>query len=62
MPRFERGAAGEGIRPIFDGGLRAVLEGDTTIKEVVRCIRTETRGLLLHLCYDLPFSLSLLSS
>ena len=26
---------------IFDSGLLAVLEGDTTIEEVVRCIRSE---------------------
>jgi hypothetical protein len=29
------------MRPIFDSGLLAVLEGDTTIEEVVRCIRSE---------------------
>jgi hypothetical protein len=28
-------------RPIFDSGLLAVIEGDTTIEEVVRCIRSE---------------------
>jgi hypothetical protein len=29
------------MRPIFDSGLLAVLEGGTTIEEVVRCIRSE---------------------
>jgi hypothetical protein len=29
------------MRPIFDNGLIAVIEGDTTIEEVVRCIRSE---------------------
>ena len=38
---IERTAVGEGMRPIFDSGLLAVLEGDTTIEEVVRCIRSE---------------------
>jgi general secretion pathway protein E len=38
---IERAAVGEGMRPIFDSGLLAVLEGDTTIEEVVRCIRSE---------------------
>jgi type II secretory ATPase GspE/PulE/Tfp pilus assembly ATPase PilB-like protein len=31
----------DGMRPIFDSGLLAVIEGDTTIEEVVRCIRSE---------------------
>jgi general secretion pathway protein E len=38
---IERAAVGEGMRPIFDSGLLAVLDGDTTIEEVVRCIRSE---------------------
>ena len=38
---IERAAVENGMRPIFDSGLLAVLDGDTTIEEVVRCIRTE---------------------
>jgi general secretion pathway protein E len=38
---IERAAVENGMRPIFDSGLLAVLEGDTTIEEVVRCIRSE---------------------
>ncbi len=38
---LERAAVEAGMRPIFDSGLLAVLEGDTTIEEVVRCIRSE---------------------
>jgi general secretion pathway protein E len=38
---IERTAVESGMRPIFDSGLLAVLEGDTTIEEVVRCIRSE---------------------
>jgi general secretion pathway protein E len=38
---IERAAIEHGMRPIFDSGLVAVLEGDTTIEEVVRCIRAE---------------------
>jgi len=38
---IERAAIEHGMRPIFDSGLLAVLEGDTTIEEVVRCIRSE---------------------
>jgi general secretion pathway protein E len=38
---IERAAVGDGMRPIFDSGFLAVLEGDTTIEEVVRCIRSE---------------------
>jgi general secretion pathway protein E len=38
---IERAAVECGMRPIFDSGLLAVLEGDTTIEEVVRCIRSE---------------------
>jgi general secretion pathway protein E len=38
---IERTAVESGMRPIFDSGLLAVLDGDTTIEEVVRCIRSE---------------------
>jgi general secretion pathway protein E len=38
---IERAAVEQGMRPIFDSGLLAVPEGDTTIEEVVRCIRSE---------------------
>ena len=38
---IERTAIEQGMRPIFDNGLLAVIEGDTTIEEVVRCIRSE---------------------
>jgi general secretion pathway protein E len=38
---IERAAVEGGMRPIFDSGLLAVLEGDTTIEEVVRCIKSE---------------------
>jgi general secretion pathway protein E len=38
---IERTAVEQGMRPIFDNGLLAVIEGDTTIEEVVRCIRGE---------------------
>jgi general secretion pathway protein E len=38
---IERAAIEGGMRPIFDSGLLAVLDGDTTIEEVVRCIRSE---------------------
>ena len=38
---IERAAIEQGMRPIFDSGLAAVIEGDTTIEEVVRCIRSE---------------------
>jgi general secretion pathway protein E len=38
---IERTAVEQGMRPIFDSGLLAVIEGDTTIEEVVRCIRSE---------------------
>jgi general secretion pathway protein E len=38
---IERVAIEQGMRPIFDSGMLAVLEGDTTIEEVVRCIRGE---------------------
>ncbi len=38
---IEHAAVEQGMRPIFDNGLLAVIEGDTTIEEVVRCIRSE---------------------
>jgi general secretion pathway protein E len=38
---IEGAAVADGMRPIFDSGLIAVLEGDTTIEEVVRCLQTE---------------------
>ena len=38
---IERTAIEGGMRSIFDSGMLAVLEGDTTIEEVVRCIRSE---------------------
>jgi general secretion pathway protein E len=38
---IEGAAVEQGMRPIFDSGLLAVIEGDTTIEEVVRCIRSE---------------------
>src|SRR6266403_754787 len=38
---IERVAVEQGMRPIFDNGLLAFIEGDTTIEEVVRCIRSE---------------------
>jgi general secretion pathway protein E len=38
---IERAAIEQGMRTIFDSGLIAALEGDTTIEEVVRCIRSE---------------------
>jgi general secretion pathway protein E len=38
---IEKAAVKGGMRPIFDTGLLAVIEGDTTVEEVVRCIRGE---------------------
>ncbi|MGH7109799.1 MAG: GspE/PulE family protein [Stellaceae bacterium] len=38
---IEQAAIADGMRPIFDSGLLAVLDGDTTIEEVVRCIKSE---------------------
>ena len=38
---IERATVADGMRPLFTSGLMAVLEGDTTIEEVVRCIRGE---------------------
>ena len=41
LDRAARAAIAGGMRPIFDAGLLAVIEGDTTVEEVVRCIRGE---------------------
>ncbi|HVB18124.1 MAG TPA: GspE/PulE family protein, partial [Stellaceae bacterium] len=38
---IERAAVADGMRPLFESGLLAVLDGDTTIEEVVRCLRSE---------------------
>lgn len=38
---IERTAVATGMRPLFDAGMLAVIEGDTTIEEVVRCIRSD---------------------
>ena len=38
---IEEAAVAEGMRPIFENGLQAALAGETTIEEVVRCIRSE---------------------
>jgi general secretion pathway protein E len=38
---IEHVAIENGMRPILDSGLLAVIEGDTTIEEVQRCIRSE---------------------
>jgi general secretion pathway protein E len=38
---IERAAVEQGMRPILDSGLFAVIEGDTTIEEVARSIRSE---------------------
>jgi len=38
---IEKAAVKGGMRPIFDTGLLAVIEGDTTVEEIVRCIRGE---------------------
>lgn len=38
---IERAAIAAGMRPLFAGGLDAVLAGETTIEEVVRSVRTE---------------------
>ncbi len=38
---IERAAIADGMRPLFTAGLMAVLEGDTTIEEVVRCIHSD---------------------
>jgi general secretion pathway protein E len=38
---IERAAVAGGMRPIFEAGLVAVTDGDTTIEEVVRCIQSE---------------------
>ena len=38
---IERAAVEDGMRTLFDAGLAAVLDGDTTVEEVARCIRGE---------------------
>jgi general secretion pathway protein E len=38
---IEQAAVTDGMRPIYESGLLAVLDGDTTIEEVLRCIRSE---------------------
>jgi general secretion pathway protein E len=38
---IEHAAVADGMRPILDSGMTAALEGDTTVEEVVRCIRSE---------------------
>jgi general secretion pathway protein E len=38
---IDRAAVAGGMRPLFEAGLLAVLDGDTTIEEVVRCIQSE---------------------
>ena len=38
---IELAAIAAGMQPIFEAGLLAVIEGDTTVEEVVRCIRSE---------------------
>jgi general secretion pathway protein E len=38
---IERAAIADGMRPIFDSGMLAVLEGETTIEEVARSVHTD---------------------
>jgi general secretion pathway protein E len=38
---IERAAVADGMRPMFERGLLAVLQGETTIEEVVRCIHAD---------------------
>ena len=38
---IEHAAVADGMQPILDSGMVAALEGDTTVEEVVRCIRGE---------------------
>jgi general secretion pathway protein E len=38
---IERAAVAAGMRPMFDAGLQAAVDGETTIEEVVRSIRSE---------------------
>jgi len=38
---IERAAIEDGMRPILDSGLLAVIQGETTLDEVLRCIHTD---------------------
>jgi general secretion pathway protein E len=38
---IERAAIENGMRPILDSGLLAVIQGETTLDEVLRCIHTD---------------------
>ena len=38
---IERAAIEGGMRPMFESGLVAAIEGDTTVEEVLRCIRSD---------------------
>jgi len=38
---IERAAIEDGMRPILDSGLLAVLEGETTLDEVLRCVHSD---------------------
>jgi len=38
---IERTAVAEGMCPLFESGLQAAAAGDTTVEEVVRCIRSD---------------------
>ncbi len=38
---IERAAVADGMRPLFDSGLMAVIDGETTIEELLRCLRSE---------------------
>jgi general secretion pathway protein E len=38
---IERAAIDGGMRPILDSGMLAVIQGETTLDEVLRCIRTD---------------------
>jgi general secretion pathway protein E len=41
--QIERAAIEGGMRPLFESGLVAAIEGDTTIEEVLRCVRSEAQ-------------------
>src|ERR1700682_2059418 len=38
---IERAAIDDGMRPMLDSGLLAVIEGETTLEEVLRCVHTD---------------------